>query len=36
MSITEELVWLTARTPENIVVNLEEVADETLEGYRRA
>ncbi|GAA5226693.1 cupin domain-containing protein [Paeniglutamicibacter antarcticus] len=36
MSITEELVWLTARTPENIVVNLEEVPDETLEGYRRA
>ncbi|MFL4474511.1 cupin domain-containing protein [Paeniglutamicibacter sp. MACA_103] len=36
MSITEDLVWLTARTPENIVVNLEDVADETLEGYRRA
>ena len=24
MSITEELVWLTARTPENIVVNLKK------------
>jgi uncharacterized RmlC-like cupin family protein len=36
MSVTEELVWLTARTPENIVVNLEDVADESLEGYRRA
>ncbi|EMQ98549.1 cupin domain-containing protein [Paeniglutamicibacter gangotriensis] len=36
MSVTEELVWLTARTPENIVVNLDEVADSTLEGYRRA
>lgn len=36
MSVTEELVWLTARTPENIVVNLPDVADESLEGYRRA
>lgn len=36
MSVTEELVWLTARTPENIVVNLPDVADGTLEGYRRA
>ena len=35
MSITEELVWLTARTPENIVVNLDDVDDSTLEGYRR-
>ena len=35
MSITEELVWLTARTPENIVVNLDDVEDSTLEGYRR-
>ena len=31
----EELVWLTARTPENIVVNLDDVDDSTLEGYRR-
>ncbi len=36
MSTTEELVWLTARTPDNIVVNLDDVADETLEGFRRA
>ena len=36
MSVTEELVWLTARTPENIVVNLDDVDDSTLEGYRRA
>ncbi|WP_028927295.1 cupin domain-containing protein [Pseudonocardia acaciae] len=36
MSTTEELVWLTARTPENIVVNLEDVPDESLAGYRRA
>ncbi|GLY69004.1 cupin domain-containing protein [Amycolatopsis taiwanensis] len=36
MSTTEELVWLTCRTPDNIVVNLEEVDDSTLEGYRRA
>jgi uncharacterized RmlC-like cupin family protein len=35
MSLTEELVWLTARTPENLVVNLPDVDDETLEGYRR-
>jgi uncharacterized RmlC-like cupin family protein len=36
MSVTEDLVWLTARTPENIVVNLPDVDDSTLEGYRRA
>ncbi|MEU6265576.1 cupin domain-containing protein [Saccharopolyspora shandongensis] len=36
MSTTEELVWLTCRTPDNIVVNLEDVGDSTLEGYRRA
>ncbi len=36
MSTAEELVWLTARTPENIVINLPEVDDSVLEGYRRA
>jgi uncharacterized RmlC-like cupin family protein len=36
MSVTDELVWLTTRTPENIVVNLPEVDDSTLEGFRRA
>ncbi|MDO9398778.1 MAG: cupin domain-containing protein [Herbiconiux sp.] len=36
MSTTEELVWLTTRTPDNIVVNLDDVDDATLEGYRRA
>lgn len=36
MSVTEELVWLTTRTPDNIVVNLPDVEDEELEGYRRA
>ncbi|GAA2227695.1 cupin domain-containing protein [Herbiconiux moechotypicola] len=36
MSTTDELVWLTARTPDNIVVNLDDVPDESLEGYRRA
>jgi len=36
MSVTEDLVWLTARTPENIVVNLPDVDDSTLEGYRRS
>jgi hypothetical protein len=35
MSTTEGLVWLTARTPDNIVVNLEDVGDDTLEGFRR-
>lgn len=36
MSTTEELIWLTCRTPDNIVVNLPDVSDESLEGYRRA
>lgn len=36
MSITEELVWLTTRTPDNIVINLPEVDDAILEGFRRA
>ncbi|MEB3371750.1 cupin domain-containing protein [Saccharopolyspora mangrovi] len=36
LSITEELVWLTCRTPDNIVVNLDDVDDSTLDGYRRA
>lgn len=36
MSVTEELVWLTTRTPDNIVVNLPDVDDATLEGFRRS
>jgi uncharacterized RmlC-like cupin family protein len=36
MSVTEDLVWLTTRTPENIVVNLDDVDDSTLTGYRRS
>ncbi|KZM69948.1 cupin domain-containing protein [Nocardia terpenica] len=36
MSTTEELVWLTCRTPDNIVVNLPDVDDSALVGYRRA
>ncbi|MFJ4654297.1 cupin domain-containing protein [Nocardia sp. NPDC088792] len=36
MSTTEMLVWLTCRTPDNIVVNLPDVDDSTLAGYRRA
>ncbi|GAA1879870.1 cupin domain-containing protein [Williamsia serinedens] len=36
MSTTEELVWLTCRTPDNIVVNLDDVEDSSLAGYRRA
>jgi len=36
MSTTEELVWLTTRTPDNIVVNLDDVDDSTLPGFRRS
>ncbi|CAM3589483.1 cupin domain-containing protein [Smaragdicoccus niigatensis] len=36
MSTTDELIWLTTRTPENIVVNLDDVDDSVLVGYRRA
>jgi uncharacterized RmlC-like cupin family protein len=35
MSTTEGLIWLTARTPENIVINLPDVEDSALDGYRR-
>jgi uncharacterized RmlC-like cupin family protein len=35
MSTTEDLVWLTARTPENIVVNLDDVPDSSLAGFVR-
>jgi uncharacterized RmlC-like cupin family protein len=35
MSTTEDLVWITCRTPDNIVVNLDDVDDTLLEGYRR-
>ncbi len=33
MSLTEDLVWLTARTPENLVVNLPEVDDTELPDW---
>jgi uncharacterized RmlC-like cupin family protein len=36
MSTTEELWWLACRTPENIVVNLPDIEDALLAGYRRA
>ncbi|WP_180899115.1 cupin domain-containing protein [Martelella soudanensis] len=36
MSTTEELIWLTCRTPDNLVENLPDVPDEQLEGYRRS
>jgi len=36
MSVTDNLIWLTCRTPDNIVVNLPDVPDESLEGFRRA
>jgi uncharacterized RmlC-like cupin family protein len=35
MSTTEELIWLTTRTPDNIVINLPEVDDSELEGFQR-
>jgi hypothetical protein len=35
MSVTEGLVWLTARTPDNIVVDLPDVSDSTLQGFAR-
>ena len=35
MSTTEDLVWLTCRTPDNIVINLPDVEDSVLQGYRR-
>jgi uncharacterized RmlC-like cupin family protein len=35
MSTTDILVWLTTRTPDNIVVNLPEVDDSTLPGFSR-
>ncbi|MPV35571.1 cupin domain-containing protein [Georgenia subflava] len=36
MSVTEDLHWLTTRTPDNLVVNLPDVDDATLAGFRRA
>jgi len=36
MSTTEELWWIACRSPDNIVLNLADVADGSLPGYRRA
>ena len=36
MSTKEELWWIVCRTPENIVVNLPDIEDTLLVGYRRA
>jgi uncharacterized RmlC-like cupin family protein len=36
LSTKDDLVWLTTRTPENIVVNLPDVDDAVLVGYSRA
>ena len=33
LSRTEELVWLTARTPDNIVINLPDVPDSSLPDW---
>jgi uncharacterized RmlC-like cupin family protein len=35
MSKSEPLVWMTTRTPENIVVNLPDVTDNELPGWLR-
>ncbi|HAM25486.1 MAG TPA: cupin [Microbacteriaceae bacterium] len=35
MSVTDDLIWLTTRTPDNIVIDLPEVDDSLLEGFRR-
>ena len=35
MSTTEELVWVTCRTPDNIVINLADIDDAMLVGFRR-
>jgi uncharacterized RmlC-like cupin family protein len=35
MSTTDELWWLACRSPDNIVVNLPDVDDSSLAGYRR-
>jgi uncharacterized RmlC-like cupin family protein len=35
MSTTDVLVWLTTRTPDNIVVNLPEVDDSALAGFSK-
>jgi uncharacterized RmlC-like cupin family protein len=36
MSTTDELWWLACRTPENIVVNLPDIDDAILPGYRKS
>lgn len=36
MLTDDETWWMTARTPGNIVVNLPDVDDSVLEGFRRA
>jgi uncharacterized RmlC-like cupin family protein len=35
ISTDAELLWMTTRTPGNIVVNLADVADTSLPGFRR-
>lgn len=36
MSTTDDLVWITCRTPDNIVINLEDIDETILAGYRAA
>lgn len=36
MSTTEELAWLVSRAPGDIVENLPDVDDASLQGFRRA
>ncbi|MDP8997136.1 MAG: cupin domain-containing protein [Pseudomonadota bacterium] len=35
MSTTDELWWIACRSPENLIVNLPDVDDAALTGYRR-
>ena len=35
MSTTEELWWIACRSPENLIVNLPDIDDASLTGYRR-
>ena len=36
MSTSEPVWWLACRSPQNIIVNLSDVDDASLAGYRRS
>ena len=35
MSTTQDLWWIACRSPDNIVVNLPDISDDLLQGFRR-